>query len=137
MQEQWVHWEPASGLSPKYCIESILDNLEAFKIVLCDEHDSRKKIYMIFKGFVGSYKWTDETFKLGTISFLNKQYGMKFYSGWTFFKVINSKYMQLISEESCSISDSRNLMHFVIIESNSILDIIASSDPKIEFVESK
>jgi hypothetical protein len=137
MQEQWIRWEPAKGLSSKYCIESILDNLEAFKIVLHDEHDSRKKIYIIFEGFVGSYKWTDETFRLGTVSFLNKQYGTKFYSEWTFFKVINSKYLRLISEESCSISDSRNLIHLVIIESNSILDIIAASEPKIEFVEGK
>ncbi len=135
--EQWIRWEPARGLSSKYSIESTIFDDNGLKIILCDELDQTKKISLVFDGIIGSYKLTDETYKIETWAFLDKQYGANFYSKWTFFKVSNSSYLRMLSEESSGIADSRNLIHFVIIEVNVVLEIVASYEPKVELVEEK
>lgn len=132
MQEQWVQWKPIKNLPNKYYIESISDNYKEFKIIFCNEKNSEEKLSMIFQGSIGSYKWTDETFRLKTLSYLDEHYPEDFYSKWTFFKVIHSPYLKMLSEESCGISDSRIFIHFSFIEHNAIFDIIASSEPIIE-----
>ena len=135
MLEQWIQWEPVKNLSNKYYIESISDNYKEFKIIFCNQKNSEEKLSMIFQGSIGSYKWTDETFRLKTLSYLDEHYPEDFYSEWTFFKVIHSSYLKILSEESCGISDSRILIHFSFIEHNAIFDIIASSEPTIKIYQ--
>jgi hypothetical protein len=134
MKEEWVKWEPIKGLSEKYYTKSILDGFEGFKIVLCDENNDRKKAIITFDA-VSSYKWTDETFRLNTVAFLDKKYEKGFYIKWTFFKVISSSYIHLLSKESGGIADFYSLNYFVILESNAIIDIIASQEPQIELFD--
>ncbi|OGI12004.1 MAG: hypothetical protein A2Y40_10985 [Candidatus Margulisbacteria bacterium GWF2_35_9] len=138
MKEEWKTWEPVSDLSEKYYIESVSNDLKkGLKIVVCDEKNEKKKVIITFEYAISSYKWTNETFRLDTAAFLDEKYGKKFYTKWTFFKVTNSSYLQLLSKESSGIADYYSLIHFAIIESNSILDIIASYEPNVEFVEDK
>jgi hypothetical protein len=137
MKEEWKKWEPIKGLSKKYYTESIIDDFDGFKVVLCDENNKGKKAIITFDSSVSSYKWTNETFRLDTAAFLDKEYGSNFYTEWTFFKITNSPYLQLLSKESSGIADYYSLIHFAIIESNAILDVIASYEPKVELIENK
>ncbi len=132
MFQRWVKWEPTEGLVNKYYIDYIYECSQKLKIVLSEEDQKEKidvkKLIVEFDA-VFSYKLTDETFRLGTISLLDGLYGGDFYSKWTFFKVTNSPYLKLLSEESYGISDSYGVKHFAFIDANSILDVIASGDP--------
>lgn len=132
MSEQWERWEPIRSLSSKYYIESISDSIKCFKITLCESDDERKKVEVVFEDSVHAYRSTDESFNLKTINTLDEQYGTKFYSNWTFFKVNNSEYTNWLSKQSYGIADSQPLIHFCLIASDSIVDVIAAYEPKIE-----
>lgn len=135
MNEQWVKWEPINGLSAKYYIDSVSDSLKGFQIVLSDSHDEKQKILITFKNSVDAYRNTDETYRTNTISTLDEEYGTNFYGDWTFFKVMDSSYLKWLSEESCTISDSRNLKHFSFVAVNSILDVVTNYEPLVECLD--
>ncbi len=135
MQEQWVQWKPVNNLSTKYNIDAISDSLDNFKVELTDYNNGKNKVIVTFENSVDAYRTTDETFRLNCINTLDKQYGPDFYGKWTFFKVTNSKYIQWLSEESCTISDSLPLVHFSFIAANCILDVVTTYEPKVELVE--
>jgi hypothetical protein len=135
MIENWIRWEPIRGLSAKYYIESISDSIEGFQILLVDAKDENKKTQIIFEDSVDSYKRTDETFKHKLVCDLHEKFGRNFYGDWTFFKVTNSSYIQLLSEESYGISDSRPLIHFSLLGADSVVDIICDYEPKILLIK--
>ncbi len=134
MLEDWIKWEPAAGLSKKYYIDSILDDVEKFEVTLSSAENEIKKIKVIFEDSVYSHCRTNESFRVKIIYDLDKKYGTDFYGDWTFFKVTNSSYLQWLSRQSTTISNSRNLVHFSFVAVDSILDVINVSDPKIEFI---
>jgi len=43
LNEIWIRWEPTEGLSKKYSLDSILDNIDNFEIILEDVEDTEKK----------------------------------------------------------------------------------------------
>ena len=135
MQEQWIHWEPISNLSAKYNIDSISDGMDDFKVELTEYKNEKSKAIVTFENSVDAYRMTDETFRLNCINTLDKQHGSNFYGKWTFFKVINSKYIQWLSEESCTISDSIPFIHFSFIAANCILDVVTTYEPKVELIQ--
>lgn len=134
MAEQWVRWRPIEGLSSKYYIELIEDNFNGFKIVLSDANDEKNKINVIFESSVHAYRSTDESFRQSTINIINEVYGIQFYSEWTFFKVVDSEYIQWLSAQSYSIAESEPLIHFSFLAVDSIVDVIAAYEPKIELL---
>ncbi len=134
MSEQWVKWKPVNDLSPKYYIESMADGFDGFIIVLSDASDEKKKVKVIFEDSVHAYRSTDESFRQNTINVLNEIYGLQFYSKWTLFKVVDSEYMQWLSEQSYSIVDSQPLIHFSFLAVDSIVDVIAAYEPKVELL---
>ena len=129
---KWIKWEPIEGLSSKYYINSILDGLEGLIVVLSDANDENKKVKVVFEDSVHTYRSTDESFRQSTINDLDEIYGTQFYSDWTFFKVTNSEYMQWLSAQSYSIIDSEPLIHFIFLAVDSVVDIIATYEPKVE-----
>lgn len=134
MNEQWTRWEPIPNLSKSYCIESIHDSLQGFKIVLSNENAKNKSIEIMFEDSVYAYASTDDT-SVGTIiNQLYLEYGTAFYRDWTLFKVSNSNYIQRLSEQSYDIISSRPLIHFSFITIDSILDVISDYEPKITFI---
>lgn len=130
--EKWIKWEPAKNLSGKYEIIKIVHTPNIFYITLFDI-DNNKKIKIVFRHSIDTYRITYETFRCNTISYLHEQYGPDFYSRWTFFKITNSKYLKWLSEESCTISDSMPFTHFCILTSETLVDIVTGYEPKVEF----
>lgn len=134
MTEQWSRWEPVKGLSSRYWLESILDTMEGFELLLSDASNRNKKVRIIFENSVDSYKSTNETFKVQLFSDLSAQYDTDFYGNWTFFKIVNSSYIKSLLEESGRIADAQALMHFSIFEADSVIDIIAGYEPKVQLI---
>ena len=69
-----------------------------------------------------------------TIVALDEKYGPTFYGTWTFFKIINSSYISWVAEESCEFVKPKELIHFVFLAMDSVVDIIASEEPKFELI---
>lgn len=130
--EKWIKWEPITNLSDTYYIDSIIDNCDGFKIILSESKNEHNKLTVTFESSVDFYSKTDETFVGSIINELNQSYGTKFYSEWTFFKRIDSDYIKQLSKQSSGIADSRGLIHFSFIAADSLLDVIASYEPKVE-----
>lgn len=137
MQEQWVKWEPIKGLFQKYYIESILDSINGFEIVLFEGHDKKEKVHVVFENSIDAYKCSEEGFRLKTIWELGDKYGKDFYGDWTFFKVINSRYLQWLSEESVGMYDSLSFIHFSFLVADSVLDVVTTYEPKVKIIKSK
>lgn len=135
MQEHWTRWEPISNLSKKYYIESISDSMEGFKVLLFEAENPEKKVLVSFSDSVEAFRSTNESYTFLTIDSLAEKYGSKFFSEWTFFKIENSKYLQWISEQSYGISESYNLIHFCLVATDSIVDIIDTGEPKVTLLE--
>lgn len=134
MNEIWARWEPISGLSQKYHVESIQDDMNIFRARLYDEYFSVKRVDITFHDQVDAYRRTDETLRSQVVLDLDKYYGHGFYATWTLFKVTNSKYIKWLSEESCTISNHMPLMHFVILAADSLVDIVTTYEPEVEHV---
>lgn len=134
MKEQWAKWEPIKGLSSKYYIDSISDNIKEFRVILSDTQDEKKKVHVVFENSVDAYRSTDESFRLDMLYSIDKQYGTKFYAEWTFFKVTNSQYLTWISEQSFGITNNLHFIHFSFLAVDSVLDILTTYEPKVEIV---
>ena len=132
--EVWIRWEPAPHLVNRYYIESVCNNCNGFNILLAEEEVPENKVYVRFKDWVNGYRHTDETLRAHLVHELHKKYGVQFCSQWTFFRVLNSSYLAWLSEQSSTISDHMNLMHFVIFDSDTAIDIAATYEPTIERV---
>lgn len=133
-QEQWVQWQPASNLGHKYYIDSIIDSREGFRIILSEAENESNKIYVTFKNSVDAYRSTDESYRLKIMDDLGKKYGKDFYTGWTFFKVTNSEYINWLSAQSCGWSDELSFVHYSFVAADSIVDVVTNYEPDIEFV---
>lgn len=130
--EEWIIWKPIPNLASKYYVKSLSDRYSGFKILLEDAQNANQ-LQIIFKDGIDSFSRTDETFRFRTVIKLKEKYGADFYKNWTFFKIINSSYLQWLSLESYEESDARLLSHYCIVASDSIVDIINNKDPIISW----
>lgn len=135
MKEKWQQWIPLSHLEEKYYIESISESKNGFEVILANAKKSSKKILILFANSVNAFRNTNETFRLVTIDYLNKNYDVNFYSNWTFFKVENSEYIKWLSEQSHGISASYGVMHFSIVTDEQILDFACTYEPTVTFLD--
>ena len=129
MDEIWTKWEPIPDLKEKYYVEYIQDDPEIFKVRLYESYASQKRLDIVFENLVKSYRRTDETLRYRVVCYLEKRYDTNFYAKGTFFKITNSKYLEWLSQESCSISDHIPLIHFVLLAADSLVDIVAGYEP--------
>lgn len=134
--QQWTKWEPIPKLSKKYSIKSVTNTVNYFKIVL-QSLQSDEKVEIKFKDGVDAYTRIDESFRQKSVHELYEKYGTNFCGDWTFFKVDNSKYISWLFEESYGWSNTRNFIHFSIVASDSIIDIISTDEPIVKFVNKK
>jgi len=132
MSETWIQWKPVEGLAQQYDIDSVVDTINSFKIVLSEMDDSQKRLEVHFDSGVDAYKLTDESYWLYSLYRLGEKYGEDFDGYRSFFKVENSSYLSWLSKESFEISDSRNFTHFAFLGVGSILEVITNYEPKIK-----
>jgi hypothetical protein len=137
INEKWIKWEPIKNLVTDYFVYSKKysnQNLEIF--LKCS--DSRKKdLYVVFENSVFFYLEKPENCSFLTIDYLSKNYPLSFYSKWNFFKIYNSKHMNLIKHELGISIDCLRLDHFMIADDDTFMDIISSKEPIVTEIESK
>ena len=131
LKEQWIKWEPLSKLDNDFYIDHVIDSYQdGFKIVVGNHNNKEKKIHINFKFGIGSYRNTDELYAW----LMQKDF---LHGGSSFYKVINSKYIKWLSEISNGISTSMqpDMQHFVVFSEDTTLEILASYEPEIEFID--
>lgn len=135
MNEQWIKWEPISGLEGKYDIEKLCDDLNGCEIILVHSQDKNKKVRLTWKNSIHSCTRTDKIFTYKTIASIDTKYGFEFHKNWTFFMVKNSDYLKRLSEESYTLSDQfYGVIHFALITPDSIVDIIPTYEPEVIWI---
>ena len=131
--ENWQRWVPITGLAEKYDVIHISNNMvKDFKIVLVDEINKENQIQLIFEKSIDAYRLTYDSFRENTYSQLYEKYGFDFYHKWSFFRVYNSEYIKTLYDETEIDINTLQLIHFCILSSELVIDIIASYDPKVE-----
>jgi|SaaInlStandDraft_4_1057021.scaffolds.fasta_scaffold204313_1 hypothetical protein len=133
-KEKWISWNPIDNFSYEYSIDSIIDDVDSFRITLTDIKDKTNKIQIIFDDSIYSYRSTDESYRRNTIKFMEEEVDC---SKGLFFKVIeNSEYLAWLVRESGEVVkvdiESNSLIHFVFVDSESFLDVVANYEPRIE-----
>lgn len=128
-EEKWIKWKPNIELTKQCYAKTLTDNLNGFEIILVESENS-KKIKIKYENSVEAYRNTNESLRLKLFPILIEQQAGK----WTFFKVINSPYLKWLFEESEEIIDFLNCTHFAFITYDSIIDVVANYEPKIEFI---
>ena len=98
LKEQWIMWEPLSKLNGDYYRDYVIDSYqEGFKVIIGDHNNENKKIHIKFKVGVRCYRDTYETYAWA----MQKDF---LRDGSYFYKVINSKYIQWLSDVSEGVS---------------------------------
>ena len=134
MLEQLVRWEPLNNLSKKYKIESLVDDVNTIKIVFSDLYKVEKRMSFLFEETVRVYKKTNKNAWISSIETFGQKTEKILFDEWTFFKVVNSKYILLLAEESCGFFQPEWFIHFVFAGENIIVEVVAGGEPIVEFV---
>jgi len=135
MQEDWIRWEPLKGITGKYDVDYISDGKDGLVIKLYSETKETKAINVVFKDYADTYRHTNESFCFKVFGDLSEKYGAGFYGQWSFFKIINSDYVQWLSNQSCTYANEFTFIHFCFIGSDSIVDILARYEPIVTFLD--
>ena len=121
--EVWHKWEPTPKITGNYKIGDFGFTADGFKVIV-EHRESKQTVEVLFEGSIQAFRSTDEGRRLKLGYDLRAKYGADFLRYWSFFKVERSEYLEWISEQSYEISDFLEVKHFVIIDSEEILEII-------------
>ena len=133
--EQWVHWNPIQDLAEKYLIEFINDTQEELDIHLVSDDRHKKRMRIVFKQPVLFYKLIAEFCTMDDIDNLRVRYGNEFIWRSSLFKVVDSKYLHFLKEESCVNFAELQPIHFVILDLNFQINVITTTEPLVEWIE--
>lgn len=138
LTENWSRWLPnAEGIDGNYYVKKLEEDLGDLKIILASE-DSIKEIEIFFPGIVASYRSTYETFRASLINQLSIKYGDDFFNEWSFFKVEHdSEYVNWLEYQADGTIQRQYMIHFVILATESVIDIIAANEPQIQISQTK
>jgi hypothetical protein len=128
--EQWEYWGLVQGVVKSYYITKVFSGEDHFTLVLSAGYDTTLKVRVVFYKTVMAYRMATETYNLTILDYLYKQYGKQFYNQWSTFKVIHSKYIAWLLQESCQIDQP--FKHFSFWGIDSVVDVIAIDEPHIE-----
>ena len=129
--DELIVWKKAKGFGNKFDIDQVMENADGLRILLT-EVNTNQKISLSYDGLVCSYKNTDESFCLPTLSALGKTYGMNFIAQNTFFEVLNSSYVKEIESGGHGVLRAQDLFHLKIMGANAIFDIVSFARPVIQ-----
>lgn len=128
-QEQWTPWKSLTDISRGVQLEVLSDANKEFTLCLriVNEQGKWQKLQLLFGDSVLFYQKSDEATKLLIMGSLEKI--------CPFFRVINSKLIETLSKESDNPASLHNAMHFSIFEPNFIIDIVATNEPQIIWIQ--
>lgn len=128
--EHWERWIPINVLPSTLYNDTFIDT-KAGTILEFSDQEEKQKIVITFGDGVLSFRNTDEGSLLKKLSYLDNQYGTDFYSEWTLFKVKNSEYISWFLEESSGIYEPNQVVHYVFLTPNDVIEILSTYTPNI------
>lgn len=132
--EIWSYWTPANIEKSDYDIYSICDIGINLIIVLVSVNKKNQELHITFTN-AHSFKSTIELYTIARMHMAYEKQTRQFFLGRQFYKILHSKYIQAISEESDGASDSDQLEHYTIVTDDSVLDVLCDNEPTIKFIE--
>lgn len=133
--EKWVKWEPVENLAKVHFIEIVKDGMSSLVITFFEDRNQNKTFQLIFDETVIAYRNVDEGYRLTIYDKCIQDDGKDLYGNWTFFKAINSDYMQWLKEQTNMAFDFELSTHFVIYTVNAVVDVVAISEPIIKYLK--
>jgi len=64
MNKIWTQWKPIENLAPKYDVDSVVDTINSFNIVLSEMDNAKNRLEVHFDSGVNAYRLTDESYWL-------------------------------------------------------------------------
>jgi len=136
MKETLIKWYPPSGLNSCHWVEDMgYEENGLFLDLYPDNEKEPNKAVLHFEHGVKAYRYTYESY--GFDLYDNYLFGKnknKPKEPWWYFKVKNSEYIKLLSQQTSNVNYNK-LTHFVIIGQDQIIDIVAAEEPKITFTK--
>lgn len=126
MNEQWTVWNAASNAT-EYGIEKIIYTRPKLTIVLYPWRYSTKQVTLIFNADVINYRFVED----GYVADMPQHHECEvaFLASSNFFKVLNSTYVQNLSDELGNPQNTKDFMHFVIDSIDGTIDIVSCVNP--------
>ena len=129
-KENWSKWNPENLPDGNYAITNFVQNSEGTKITL-DSDECIVKV--IFDGVTPLVRTSIEGIRIRTWSEVQKKHEDKyFFRNWFLYIVDNSKLSAWVSEESCGVYNSEELIHYAVVTSEDIIDVISTFKPIIQ-----
>jgi hypothetical protein len=139
MSEKWIYWKiPGIKDENYYYIKMLVDGANGLEIFMEDASLDEENLVGTVKinfGFVESYRFCDEHCRLDLWNELSQKHEKSFFAKKNFFEIKNSKYIDWLNKASSGIAEEMDLKHYVIMDNNSILDIVFTGDPEFEFIK--
>ena len=133
MNEQWI---PViyKELTRHNYVESLIYENKNLKIILFDHQNENGRIIISFKDTVLLYRSTNESYAFGRVDAVMKdKKDTNLYTENTIFKVIDSDYVKELSLSYPTIAKNSSLLHFVLIPTDWVIDVIAAKEPLVEY----
>ena len=129
MQEKWLRWNPTDIPEGEYIVTSVIQDAEGTKIIL---EDDKNIVMVFFDGITPLVRTSIEGIRIRTWGAVQKIYNDKsFFRNWFLYQVENSQLSNWVSEESCGVYDSSELLHYCIVTGEDLIDVISTFEPKL------
>ncbi|WP_346353373.1 hypothetical protein [Azotosporobacter soli] len=129
--EMWNKWEPINDTPIKLFGCRTIDDKDGLTLFFVNEM-WQKKLKISFEEGVLAFRVTDEGKRLKLIDFLDETYGKAFYTEWMLFKVTQSDYIEWFNEQTFSIYETFNIVHYAFLTGNEIIEVLATAEPIVE-----
>ena len=124
MRQIYEIWDLVPGRVFRASVESVIDDWEGFRVLLRD-HETDRVIRISFDSHL-AYQNRDESDLAGDAA---RSDGL---GRGCFYRVQGSEFAARFMSDS--LRQSQDLIHFAIVTEADCIDVLATSDPKVEFL---
>lgn len=121
-------WKPIKEIKKNNYFDSLINTSEMLQLLLRDLDNQERTTIITFEEKI-CYRYIDEGRRGKTILELRKLQNQTDLMQFSFFKVLNSKYIKLLTQQSNSSYSIDNLQHYAYFDDNCFIDIITTKDP--------
>lgn len=132
MNDIWIPWNPHEWIQPHYNFVQCNDFIKRFELLLTGP-DNNQQVRIAFDSPIYMYRATYQP-HIAAVS-LSKDH--PYYNRWTFFKVINSTYIDWLTEQSYETLETHQYTHFSWVTPQAVIDVISREEPIVRPINAK
>ena len=130
--EHWHAWQPLKKMTGKYYIKSYTNNDFCSLVIVLEKYNVEQQTEVrIFIDSVEAYRVINESYRLKLWVYLSNTH-KELNREWPLFRIEDSTFLNFLSEESQTISDSIHFKHYCIMDSEWSIDIATPTEPLVE-----